>query len=81
MIPWSVALFIHYFTVFGLPGAKRILTSEWERQELEKEVTKLRREKAGELPPGETEFLDDEEEMDLKELEKLRRKWEDEDLV
>ena len=40
LLPWSIGLFIHYFSIFGLPGTD-ILTKEWEDRELEKEMQRL----------------------------------------
>jgi hypothetical protein len=42
MLPWGVGLAIHYISVFGLPGTD-ILTQEWEKRELEKEMFNMRR--------------------------------------
>ncbi len=42
MLPWGVGLAIHYIAVFGIPGTD-ILTHEWEKRELEKEMFNLRR--------------------------------------
>ena len=79
LLPWSIGLIIHYFTVFGLPGS-RALSEKWEEEELAREMARLRRRQAGRLeaPAEEAEGLD------LKELEKekqVRPGWQDEDLV
>lgn len=78
MLPWGIGLLIHYFSVFGLPftGA---LTEEWEKNELEKELERARREYGDySLPAPE----DREDKMELKELRKEKQpNWDKEDLV
>ena len=79
MLPWSIGLLIHYFSIFGLPGSNA-LSEKWEEEELAKELARLRRMQQGRLgAPAEPE-----EGLDLKELEKekeARTNWEEEDLV
>ena len=79
MLPWSIGLLIHYFSVFGLPGSNA-LSEKWEEEELAKELARLRRNRQGRLEAP----VEPEEGLDLKELEKekeARPNWEDKDLV
>ena len=79
LIPWLVAILIHYFSVFGLPGTD-ILTDDWEERELEKEMNKMRRPKRAALPPEQEEGFPLEDFP--KEREKMKRdNWQDEDFV
>lgn len=41
MLGWGIGLLIHYFSTFGLPGTN-ILTKEWEDEEIEKQMWKMR---------------------------------------
>ena len=80
LLPWSIGLFIHYFSVFGLPGTN-ILTKDWEDAELEKEMQKLRQK----MRHYSAEEAD--EKLDLKEMEQEReqadkkRGWDDNEIV
>ena len=75
MVPWGAGLLIHYFSVFGLPFS-RVLSADWEEQELAREVKRLQQNSSSQSPAPDEEFLD------LKELEKRKaRDWQDEDLV
>lgn len=69
---------VFYFFIFGFPFSN-VLTEEWEEEELEKEMFKLYRRKRRMLPPPEE--LSDEDRLELKELERLKQKWEGEDHV
>lgn len=42
VLSWGIGVAIHYITIFGLPGT-RILTDEWEEEELDREISKLKR--------------------------------------
>jgi len=82
LLPWSVGLFIHYFSIFGLPGTD-ILTKEWEDRELEKEMKKLGADPTEYMTP-----LDEDDELDLNEKPPVPRRsrvdgkdWEDGDYV
>ena len=80
LLPWGAGLLIHYFSVFGLPG----LTSNWEEKELRKEMNKLRNIVRDEYEEERYEKLkrpEIEEELELKEFKKLRKEWDDSDLV
>ncbi|MEM6697576.1 MAG: 2TM domain-containing protein [Bacteroidota bacterium] len=79
MLPWGIAIAIHYFSIFGLPGTN-ILTEDWEEKELEKELSKIRRSQAALPPEQEEEFRLDEYEEPRKEKMK-RDNWQDDDFV
>ncbi|HMQ61294.1 MAG TPA: 2TM domain-containing protein [Flavilitoribacter sp.] len=81
ILPWGVAILIHYFNVFGLPASNNALTPEWESEELEKEIKRLRNELHTRMEK-QPEGLDLNEQMELKELEKEQdKRWREEDLV
>ena len=68
---WGIGLAIHYFGVFGLPGSERVGGTDWETKELRKELEKM---------GGSFEDLP-EEELELKELKRQKKGWDDSDLV
>ncbi|MBK7335907.1 MAG: 2TM domain-containing protein [Saprospirales bacterium] len=72
---WGMGLAFHYVKVFGIPGTN-ILTPEWEDQEIEKEMERMK----GSKPPEETTFppAPPEKPLDLKEL---RKNYDEKDLV
>jgi hypothetical protein len=78
LLPWSIGLLIHYFSVFGLPGTN-ILTKDWEDTEIEKEMQKLRQ-KMRQYSESESN-----EKMELRELDKEKvkqnRNWSDDEIV
>jgi hypothetical protein len=76
MLIFALVLGILYLSIFGVPGTG-ILSSEWEETELEKEMYRLYRKQRDALPPAEE--LSEEDRLELKELERLKRKWEGED--
>lgn len=67
---WGIGLAINYLSVFGLPG-KGAGGVDWEAKEIRKEVEKM----------GGT--IDDlpAEELDLREIQKQKRGWDESDLV
>lgn len=67
---WGIGLAIQYFSVFGLPGGG-LGGSDWEARELNKEIKKLSG-NYNELPR---------EELELREIEKQKRGWDESDLV
>ncbi len=84
LLPWGVAMMIHYYSVFGLPftGA---LSSEWEERELRKEMERL---ESLVLPPAPMDrkhierYHEEEEELELRQVEKLpSENWRKDDLV
>ena len=78
LLPWSIGLLIHYFSVFGLPGTN-ILTKDWEDTEIEKEMQKLRQKMR------QYSALESNEKMELRELDKEKlkqnRNWSDDEIV
>ena len=64
----ALVLAIVYVGTFGLP-----FSHDWEEKEIEKEMARLYRKEPPALPPPEE--LSDEERLELKELERLRKKW------
>lgn len=62
-----------YLFAFGLPfnGA---LSEEWQEEEIEKEMIRLYRQKKAQMPPPED--LSESDKLELKELERLKQKWE-----
>lgn len=87
LLPWGVGLLIHYFTTFGLPGTK-VLTEEWEREELEREIQRLEAMKSLKSKglPQSTEPDLEEDQLHLDEIKKIKekekiRRWDEQDLV
>lgn len=70
---FMMVLGIIYLSVFGIPftGA---LSKEWQEEEIEREMMKLYHSRRRFLPPPEE--LSDEDVLELKELERLKEKWE-----
>ena len=73
MLSWGVAVAIQYVVTFGIPGIGTF-DEKWEAQEIEKEL--LRMKEYSENTEPETE-----EELELKEVKKVRKDWDDSDLV
>ena len=67
-----MVLAILYLSAFGLPGNGRF-NENWQEEEIEKEMIKLYRQRRAELPP--LEDLSETEQLELKELERLKKKW------
>lgn len=67
-----MVLCILYLSAFGLPTSGA-LSENWQEEEIEKEMIKLYRQKRVQLPP--TEELSETEILELKELERLKKKW------
>lgn len=82
MLSWGVGLAIHYVTVFGIPGT-RVLTDEWEEEELDKEIRKLRRiHDKKRLKRNLLKSGREEDSLDLRELDKQYDElFDEEDLV
>ncbi len=66
-------LSILYLSAFGLPGKNGQFSDDWEEEEIEKEMLKLYRRRKSDLPP--LEDLSETEVLELKELERLKKKW------
>ncbi len=80
LLPWGIGLGIHYLTVFGFPGTD-ILTEEWEKRELDKELYRRGYQPRKELPPESSSFSD---ELDLSEPRSVKERkpnWEEDDIV
>jgi hypothetical protein len=74
---FGMVLAIIYVSVFGFPFS-RVMSEEWKEEEYEKELYRLYRQKR--LPPPPPEDLSEQDQLELKELERLKKKWEpDED--
>ena len=74
-----MVLGILYLTAFGLPSTGAF-SEDWQEEEIEKEMIKLYQQKKSQLPP--LEELSETEILELKELERLKKKWDlDEDYV
>jgi hypothetical protein len=67
-----MVLAIIYLSAYGLPYSGAF-SEDWKEEEVEREMTKLYRQKRGQLPPPED--LSEPETLELKELERLRKKW------
>jgi len=67
-----MVLGILYLSAFGLPFTGS-LSDDWQEEEIEKEIIKLYRKKKAQLPP--LEELSEPEILELKELERLQKKW------
>lgn len=80
---WGIGVLFQGFDVFGFPG----LSKTWERKKLEEELQKIDmesrlRNRYLELKEKqEHNLLDDEEKLDLEELRKIKRDWDESDLV
>ena len=72
MLGWGIGIVSHYFSVFGVPGIGKF-DEEWEDREITRELNKNRSDYRNDH---------DEEELELRPLEKRRNsRWDDEDLV
>jgi len=75
MIPIPVFLMVLgvlYLSAFGWPWIAGN-SEDWEEEEIEKEMLKLYRRRRNELPP--LEDLSETEILELKELERIKKKW------
>lgn len=79
-LTWGIGLASHYFKVFGTDHLEILgINSNWEEEELEKELKKLERKRElKERIRDEKNLLDDSESLELKEIEKRTL---DDDLV
>ena len=69
----AMVLGIIYLSIFGVPFSG-VLSKEWKEEEIEKEILKLYKAKDFTLPDDED--LSEEDRLELKQLERLKRKWE-----
>jgi len=68
---WGIGLIIHYVGVFGFPGTDKVGSKEWEAKQIQKEMEKL---------GGTSEDIPDDE-LELKQLERLKNKLDDSEFV
>lgn len=73
----ALALGIVYVSMFGFSLRAFSDKAGWEEDQIEKEIRRLYRQRRMELPPSED--ISAEESLELKELERLKRKWYDYD--
>lgn len=71
-LSWGIGLAAHYFKVFGTENLGILgINPDWEEEELEQEIEKLKRKRElKELIREEKNLLDDLESLELKEIEK-----------
>jgi hypothetical protein len=86
-VAWGIGIVAHYIIVFGVGIVSQFIASfgyevpaqdNWEEKELEKEMKRLRDQKIAE---EEKEIDSPNEELELKEIEKLRDEFNDNDFV
>ena len=68
----ALVLGIIYLATFGFPFTN-ILSQSWQEEEIEKEMARLYKEERPALPPEEE--LSEDDRLELKELERLKQKW------
>ena len=71
IIVFGLLLAVMYAAIFGLPSG--ILSEDWKAEEIEKEMARLYRENGG--PMASEETLSEDDKLELKELERLKKKW------
>jgi len=76
IVTFPLVLAILYVPTFGLPFS-RVGSEEWEEEEYEKELDKLYRENRSKLSAPEE--LSEEDRLELRELDRLKRKWENDE--
>ncbi len=70
----ALVLCILYVAIFGFPWMQ-FNDEDWEEEEIEKEMSRMYRKYRRSLPDDEE--MSDEDILELKEFDKLRRKWDD----
>ena len=77
LVTWGSMILLQYLLVFGFPitGA---LSEEWEIEEMRKELYKVGR---AHYDNGDYMDLSREEQLELRELDRLKNKWETDDYV
>ena len=82
MLSWGIGLAIHYIVIFGIPGTD-ILSDEWEEEELDKEIERLKRIQGKKLLKQKLlESGVEEEDLELRELKRQTGEiFDEEDLV
>ena len=76
-VGWGIALAFEAVEVFGVP----FYGESWEDKEIQKELEKIEAKKRRYQKLSQDTDLDQEEELELKELRKLRPEWDDSDFV
>lgn len=71
---WGIGVVFHYFEVFGFPGIPQ-MSEEWEEHQIREEMKRLEQTNAPYDPD------EDYDELELRQVQKEKKKWEDEDLV
>lgn len=69
MLGWGLAVLFHYVDVFGIPGVEP-MSSEWEERQIREEMKRL---EAEEGRPGRQRSRTDEEQLELKPLERKKQ--------
>lgn len=67
-----MVLGVVYISAFGW-SSSGTMVEDWQEEEIEKEIVKRYQQKKAQLPP--LEELSDKELLELKELERLKKKW------
>ncbi len=78
-LAWGTGILAHFIGVFGLPWQHA--GEDWEEKETEKEMRKLERRQGFTPQRDEDNITVPEDRLELKEFKKLRREWDDQDLV
>ncbi len=74
ILGWGIGVMFHYFEVFGFPGIPN-MSEEWEEEQIREEMKKLEQRNSS------YDLDDDYEELKLREVQKEKKKWKDDDLV
>ena len=74
---WGMALLIHYFGAFGLPGIGAFDSKAWEGKEIRKELRK----QGYEIDDDFIDDDDDDDDLELREQRKAPRNLSDDDFV
>lgn len=67
-----MVLCILYLSAFGMPNSGA-MSQDWQEEEIEREMARLYRQRKAEQPP--LEDLSENDILELKELERLKKKW------
>jgi len=73
---WGFGVIAHYITIFGISGTSG---KDWEKEEMKKELRKIKRKHF--VEPMDDDITVPDDELELKEFKKLRNEWDDRDLV
>lgn len=75
---WGMGIVGNFISVFGLPW--QYSGEDWEEKEIEKEMRMLERRQGFTREPDDDITIPDDE-LELRDFKKLRREWDDQDLV